>query len=85
MSILIDVVCAITSVGESVSEKVAVYIPRDLYEKARKVAEEGGFGSVDELVEFVLKEVVEGGAEVSGLSKEDEEKVKERLKALGYI
>jgi len=85
LSILIDVVCAITSVGESVSEKVAVYIPRDLYEKARKVAEEGGFGSVDELVEFVLKEVVEGGAEVSGLSKEDEEKVKERLKALGYI
>ena len=67
-------------------EKVAVHISKDLYEKAKKfVEEQGGFSSVEELVEFVLNEVLseEGAGEV--MSKEDEEKVKERLRSLGYI
>ncbi|MCD6357027.1 MAG: CopG family transcriptional regulator [Thermoprotei archaeon] len=67
------------------SEKVEVRISRELYEKAKKYIEEmGGFKSVDELVEFVLQELLseEGGGE---LSPEEEEKVKERLRALGYI
>ncbi len=68
------------------AEKVAVHISRELYEKAERfVREQGGFGSVDELVEYLLREVLEeegGGGE---FSREDEEKVKERLRALGYI
>ncbi len=69
------------------SEKVAVYISKELYEKAKKfIEEQGGFSSVEELVEFVLNEVLSGEEETSRvLSKEDEEKVKERLRALGYI
>ncbi len=69
------------------SEKVAVYISKELYEKAKKfIEEQGGFSSVEELVEFVLNEVLSGEEETSrGLSKEDEERVKERLRALGYI
>ncbi|NPA97675.1 MAG: CopG family transcriptional regulator [Crenarchaeota archaeon] len=67
----------------SLSEKVAVYISRDLYEKLRKLAEEGGFSDINEFVEFVLREVA-SASEVD-MSKEDEEKVKERLRALGYI
>ncbi len=71
----------------SSGDKVAVYISRDLYEKAKKfVEEQGGFQSVDELVEFLLKEVLSEESSTSyTLSKEDEEKVKERLRALGYI
>ncbi len=65
------------------ADKVAIYISKDLYEKAKKVAEEGGFKDVNEFVEFVLKEVVETSE--PEMSKEDEEKVKERLRALGYI
>ena len=73
--------------GLSSSERVAVYISRELYEKAKRfVEEQGGFSSVEELVEFVLREVLEAGADVGEhFSREDEEKVKERLRALGYI
>lgn len=66
-------------------DKVAVQISKELYERAKKfVEEQGGFSGVDELVEFLLEEVLseESGAE---MSKEDEEKVKERLRALGYF
>ncbi len=68
-------------------DKVAIYIPRELYEKAKKfVEEQGGFSSVEELVEFVLNEVLSSEESAGkGFSKEDEEKVKERLRALGYI
>jgi predicted Rossmann-fold nucleotide-binding protein len=71
-----------------VSGKVSIEIRRDLYERAKKfIEEQGGFGSVEELVEFLLEEAlaVEGEASSGGMSREDEEKVKERLRALGYI
>ncbi|ALL02002.1 hypothetical protein Pyrde_1959 [Pyrodictium delaneyi] len=69
------------------SEKVSIQISRELYEKAKKfIEEQGGFQSVEELVEFLLQEALlteeTGSAE---MSREDEEKVKERLRALGYI
>ncbi len=67
-------------------EKVSVRISKKLYERAKRyVEEQGGFESVDELVEFVLEEVLsqEGGENV--FSEEEEKKVKERLRDLGYI
>ena len=66
--------------------KKCVEVREDLYEKARRfIEEQGGFQSVEELVEFLLEEAL--AAEEAGVSssKEDEEKVKERLRALGYI
>jgi len=69
-------------VGEG---KVCVSVSKELYERAKRfVEEQGGFSSVEELVEFLLKEAIplESSA---GLSKEEEERVKERLRALGYI
>ena len=42
------------------------------------------FRSHEEFVEFVLSEVLAEEPE-QGMSKEDEEKVKERLRALGYL
>ena len=69
----------------AVSDKVAVYVSKDLYERAEAfIKEQGGFSSVDELVEFLLGEVLSEEAEAS-MSEEDEEKVKERLRALGYF
>ncbi len=66
--------------------KVPVYIDKELYEKAKRYIEkEGGFSSVEELVEFMLKEILEEEEEASKITKEDEEKIKERLRALGYI
>ena len=64
---------------------VSVRISKELYEKAKKfIEEQGGFKSVEELVEFLLREALETETETT-LSREDEEKVKERLRALGYL
>ena len=68
------------------SDKVQISIARELYEKAKRfVEEQGGFSSVEELVEFLLREVLSEEESSYTMSKEDEEKVKERLRALGYI
>ena len=66
-------------------ERVQVSVTKDLYEKAKKyVEEQGTFSSVDELVEFLLRQLLEeqGG---TSMSKEDEEAVKDRLRRLGYL
>ncbi len=68
------------------AEKVSIEISKELYDKAAKfIKEQGGFSSVEELVEFLLQEVLATEELESGMSKEDEEKVKERLRALGYL
>ncbi|RLG86510.1 MAG: CopG family transcriptional regulator [Thermoprotei archaeon] len=67
-------------------EKVAVYISKELYERVKKFIEtQGGFSTIEEFVEFVLNEVISEEPTSYTMSKEDEEKVKERLRALGYI
>ncbi len=68
------------------AEKVTITISKELYEKAKQfIEEQGGFNTVEELVEFLLQEALGSEEEAQGMSKEDEEKVKERLRALGYI
>jgi len=69
-------------------DKVAIEIPKDLYGKIMERVKETDFESVDEYATFVLQEVIR---ELSGeepeevFSEDDEEKVKERLLALGYL
>ncbi len=68
------------------AEKVTIAISKELYEKAKQfIEEQGGFNTVEELVEFLLQEALGTEEETPEMSKEDEEKVKERLRALGYI
>ncbi|RLE99564.1 MAG: CopG family transcriptional regulator [Thermoprotei archaeon] len=68
-------------------EKVAVEISKEIYDKVKKFIEDSGeFKSVEEFVEFVLREVLEEeGAEEAVYSKEEEEEIKKRLRALGYL
>lgn len=65
--------------------KVEVELPRKLYEEALEKAREAGFNSFSEFVVFILEQLVSEEAGGKELSKEDEEKVKERLRALGYL
>lgn len=64
-------------------ERVCVEISREKYELAEKIASEGGFSSVSEFVEFLIESSA-AASEVGGLSPEDEKRVAERLKKLGY-
>ena len=57
-------------------------IPSELYDGLKSAASDAGF---DSLADFVLKKLEEVVPKKESLSEDDEEKVKERLKALGYM
>lgn len=75
--------------GDKMDEKkyTTVSIPTPLAEKIKERIEGTGFTSISSYVTYVLREVIasmeEDEEEV--FSKEDEEKIKERLRALGYL
>jgi Arc/MetJ-type ribon-helix-helix transcriptional regulator len=65
-----------------------IKIPKKLLKKIEERIQGTEFKSVDEYTTFVLEEVVkeDGEEEVEEVfSEEDEKKVKERLRALGYL
>jgi Arc/MetJ-type ribon-helix-helix transcriptional regulator len=66
-----------------------VSLPAPLVEKIKNRIEGTGFTSVSSYVTYVLREVIanmdEEAEKEEVFSKEDEEKVKERLRALGYL
>lgn len=63
----------------------AVNLPAGLYDKIDERARSTGFGSVEEYVTFVMEEVLKEDDTQPAFTKEDEEEVKKRLKALGYL
>jgi Arc/MetJ-type ribon-helix-helix transcriptional regulator len=60
-----------------------VSIPTPLFKKIEEKIKGTGFTSVSSYVTYVLREIV--AEEEEPFSKEDEERVKARLRALGYI
>ncbi len=65
--------------------RVQVSVPEDLYQRAKRyVEQQGTFSSVDELIEFLLREFLEE-QQGEAMSKEDEEAVRDRLRRLGYL
>lgn len=60
----------------------ALSLPAELYSRLEKRAKSTGFNSIDDYVVFILEEVVKD--EEVALSKEEEEELKRRLRALGY-
>lgn len=63
-----------------------VSIPTPLFQKVAERIEGTGFTSVSSYVTYVLREIVaEEPEEEQPFSKEDEERIKERLRALGYL
>jgi Arc/MetJ-type ribon-helix-helix transcriptional regulator len=67
-------------------EFTPVSIPTSLYKKIEETIKGTEYSSVGSYVAKVLRENLSKAEESKDVfSKEDEEKVKERLKALGYI
>jgi len=65
-----------------------ISIPTPLAEKIKKRIKGTGFTSLSSYVTYVLREVISGmedEEEEEVFSKEDEKRVKDRLRALGYI
>jgi len=67
-------------------EKISIQISKNIYEKAKKfIEDQGGFSNVEELIEFLLNEVLSEEELDKRLTKEEEERVKRRLRSLGYF
>jgi len=68
-------------------EKVTLKIPRELYEKLKEIIEDTGFSSVNSFVVYTLRTIVSGGKlkKEDDLTEEEIKKVRERLRALGYL
>lgn len=65
-----------------------VSIPKPLYDKIKELIKDTGFTSVSDYVTYVLREIVasiEEEEKEEVFSEEEEEKIKARLRALGYI
>ncbi len=64
-----------------------ISIPTHLYEDIKKKIEGTGFESASDYVVYTLRDVLADLEKEKKIpfSKEEEEKVKERLKALGYL
>jgi Arc/MetJ-type ribon-helix-helix transcriptional regulator len=79
----------VISMEEKSEEKkyTTISIPTQLAEKIKKRIQGTGFTSLSSYVTYVLREVLSGldteGSEE--FSKEDEERVKARLRSLGYL
>jgi len=68
------------------NDKVTIEISKNLYERAEEfIKDSGSFQSVEELIEFLLNEVLSEEQESYKMTKEEEEEVKKRLRSLGYI
>jgi Arc/MetJ-type ribon-helix-helix transcriptional regulator len=66
-----------------------VSIPTPLFKKVQERIKDTGFTSVSSYVEYVLREIMaserEEGEEREPFTREDEERIKRRLRALGYL
>jgi hypothetical protein len=67
--------------------KKTVSLSGDLYDRIVERARLTGFASVEEYVTFVLEEILKEDEDESkpAYTKEEEQEVKKRLKALGYL
>jgi Arc/MetJ-type ribon-helix-helix transcriptional regulator len=62
-----------------------VSIPTLLFERVKERIDGTDFISVSDYVIYVLNEILAEDEEEKSLTKKDEEQIKARLKALGYI
>ncbi|MDP2598921.1 MAG: CopG family transcriptional regulator [Candidatus Liptonbacteria bacterium] len=60
-----------------------VSIPAPLHKKIQKIIKKSGFPSSSSFVIFLLREIL--ADEVDGSLLSDKERIKERLRALGYM
>ncbi len=73
------------------SNITTISIPKQLFEKIKKRCEGTGFNSVSSYVTYVMRQVLskaeseEQKKNAEPFTEEDEKRVKERLKSLGYL
>lgn len=65
---------------------MTIKIPKPLYNRLKLVIKESGFGSVNEFIVYVLRDLVSMDInQKQELTKKETEAIKKRLKTLGYF
>ena len=68
------------------SKYTTVSIPTELAEKVRSQIKDTGFMNLSDYVTFILREIAAGRGEWDGSkTMDDKERVKAKLRALGYL
>ncbi len=62
-----------------------IEIPASLYRNIESRIKDTGFQSVDSYVTYVLRKVLSEDMETESLSEDEENRIRERLKSLGYL
>jgi Arc/MetJ-type ribon-helix-helix transcriptional regulator len=62
-----------------------VSLPTPLFEKIQAKIKGTGFTSVSDYVTYVLREILAHSSDQEAFNEEDEKKVKDRLRSLGYL
>jgi len=75
----------VVSNHKSMAEEYNLSIPASLAKKIKERIEGTAFDSISHYVTYVLRELLAEDEKENELTKEDEEKIKERLRALGYL
>ena len=70
--------------GINVEEEIILKISSDMYNKLMERAEISGFSKIEDYIKLILEEIISSKKD-SSYNTEDEEKVKQRLRDLGYI
>ena len=68
-------------------DKVTIKIPRKLYDRLRNIIADSGFNSVTDFIVYVMRDIASTGkAEAAdGLTREEIEQIRRRLRNLGYL
>jgi metal-responsive CopG/Arc/MetJ family transcriptional regulator len=68
-------------------DKVTIKIPRPLYENVGKIIDGSGFSSVTEFIVYVLRDLIASRSveKEPGLTREEIEIIRRRLKSLNYL
>jgi len=73
-------------------DKVTIKIPRALYNLINEVVDESGFDSATDFITYCLRDIVYGSqvtkedpSKKEVYTKEEVEKLKDRLRSLGYL
>ncbi|MFA6459685.1 MAG: CopG family transcriptional regulator [Patescibacteria group bacterium] len=77
--------------GTNTHKYTTVSLPIPLNDKLKKLIEPTGFASVSSFVTYVLRQIVSDSQQIDAkpldysFNKQDEDKVKDRLRSLGYL
>jgi hypothetical protein len=62
-----------------------ISIPTPIFKEVKKFIEGTGFPSVSSFAAYLLREMVKGKKKVGEYTREDEERIKKKLKDMGYL